>query len=276
MACTESELTVGRPGGGLRGRVVGYYGFRASRRGCHLVVPDGLIWMVFGFGAPIRIADAAGREPAVEAVSLVRPVQLTAVEVRLPPLAQGVVALVTPPTAHRLSGIPMTAWDGRELEPAGLLGVPSAVLGGRLARCGGWPERFRLLDDLFRRRLHGGPPGHSQVDRAWHALRRTGGRVPIEHLAADTGWSRRYLEQRFAEEVGRSPKAIAQVLRLRTAVRRMAAGLPLAEVAARAGFYDQSHFNRVFKAMMGCTPTGLPARRLGREGLGTGLRAGLG
>ncbi|MFG2914020.1 helix-turn-helix domain-containing protein [Kitasatospora sp. NPDC048298] len=253
--------------------MVGYYGFRAGGRGRHLVVPDGVIWMVFGFGAPIRIADATGREPAVEAVSLVRPVQLTAVEVWLPPQAQGVVALVTPPTAYRLSGIPMTVWNDRGLEPSGLLGMPPSLLGRRLACCRGWTERFRLLDSLFRSRLHSGPVGHPQVDRAWHALRRSGGRVPIEHLAADAGWSRRYLEQRFAEEVGRSPKAIAQVLRLQAAVRGMAAGLPLAEVAAAAGFYDQSHFNRVFKAMMGCTPTGLPAGQLGREVLGAGLSA---
>ena len=40
--------------------------------------------------------------------------------------------------------------------------------------------------------------------------------------------------------------------RAKTLLRRT--GIPLAEVAHRCGFADQSHMNRVFGARMGTTP----------------------
>jgi AraC-like DNA-binding protein len=44
-------------------------------------------------------------------------------------------------------------------------------------------------------------------------------------------------------------------LRLDAAARVLSGtGKPLAEVAADAGFYDQSHFTRAFKARFGMTP----------------------
>jgi AraC-like DNA-binding protein len=43
-------------------------------------------------------------------------------------------------------------------------------------------------------------------------------------------------------------------LRIEFACRRILEGEPLAAVALEAGFYDQSHFTRVFKSALGITP----------------------
>jgi transcriptional regulator GlxA family with amidase domain len=40
-------------------------------------------------------------------------------------------------------------------------------------------------------------------------------------------------------------------------------GLELAEIAAQAGFCDQSHMNRAFKKFLGRTPAAARAARLG-------------
>jgi AraC-like DNA-binding protein len=42
--------------------------------------------------------------------------------------------------------------------------------------------------------------------------------------------------------------------RLEQAKKMITAGTPLAEIAATAGFSDQSHFNRQFKKAYGMTP----------------------
>lgn len=156
----------------------------------------------------------------------------------------------------------MNEWSGLHLDPADLFGRRLPHLREQLAECPDWPTRFRLLDRLFAGQIFAGPECHREVAWAWAELQRSCGRVPIQRLAAATGWSRRHLERRFREQVGRSPKDIAQIRRLQEALRLQEAGVPLAHLATRAGFHDQPHFNRAFKAMMGFSPLRLPADRL--------------
>jgi AraC-like DNA-binding protein len=42
------------------------------------------------------------------------------------------------------------------------------------------------------------------------------------------------------------------------AARRVRAGQPLAEIAYTAGYADQPHFNRDFRALVCCTPGEFP------------------
>jgi AraC-like DNA-binding protein len=55
-----------------------------------------------------------------------------------------------------------------------------------------------------------------------------------------------------------APKALARLIRVEDAARRMRAGQPLADVAHAAGYADQPHFNRDFRELVGCTPTEFP------------------
>ncbi|MBW8801034.1 MAG: AraC family transcriptional regulator [Streptomyces sp.] len=46
-----------------------------------------------------------------------------------------------------------------------------------------------------------------------------------------------------------------RVLRFRHALRLLDAHLPLSQIAAACGYYDQAHLNRDFKAMTGRSPS---------------------
>ena len=78
--------------------------------------------------------------------------------------------------------------------------------------------------------------------------------------ARAVGLSPRRLEQIFAENLGLTPAAYAQSLRLQAA-RRMITDTrhPLAEVALRCGFSSASALSRAFKAKFGQSPRGLRA-----------------
>jgi AraC-like DNA-binding protein len=62
------------------------------------------------------------------------------------------------------------------------------------------------------------------------------------------------LARAFRAAFGTSPHRYLVARRIARAQRLMAAGTPLAEAAIAAGFADQSHFTRHFKAHMGLTP----------------------
>jgi transcriptional regulator GlxA family with amidase domain len=86
--------------------------------------------------------------------------------------------------------------------------------------------------------------------------------VPIAALAGDIGWSRRHLAMQFKNEFGLRPKRFARVLRFNRAVRLMSrdGGALLADVAARAGYFDQAHFVREVHEFAGIPPRTLRDR----------------
>ena len=82
-------------------------------------------------------------------------------------------------------------------------------------------------------------------------------------LVRDAGWSRRHFTSRFTRATGLRPKAFARVLRFQRAKELLVRpDASLAAIALDAGYYDQAHLNRDFRAFAGCTPTELMARRL--------------
>ncbi|GHG54563.1 helix-turn-helix domain-containing protein [Streptomyces griseocarneus] len=259
------ELVRRRPCAALAGHVLGYRGFsiaaRPPRR--RLVVPDGLVKVMFGFGEPVRMVDAVDQRRAVRGRSLVNGLGTTAVVGQHTGGLHGITVLLTPPAAHRIFAVPPSEWGPVAAEAAELGGPALAGLGERLDACPDWATRFALLDEVLTERLHAGRPCHPDVIRAWREIARTHGRVRVEDLAATVGRSRRHLERLFRRQIGQTPKAAAQVARLQQALRLQASGMTWAQVAAEAGYYDQPHFDRTFTAMIGCTPTRFRADRAG-------------
>ncbi|MEI2455738.1 MULTISPECIES: helix-turn-helix domain-containing protein [Lysobacter] len=76
-------------------------------------------------------------------------------------------------------------------------------------------------------------------------------------LAGRLGVSAEHASRALTRSYGMSPRALRRELRWRRALRLLATDLPLAEVAAAAGFADQSHLHRIVVAHAGCTPATL-------------------
>ena len=85
----------------------------------------------------------------------------------------------------------------------------------------------------------------------------SGGRPRIGRLAREVGWSRKHQAERFALEVGATPKTVARILRFARARRAILDGAPpsgWAGLAQDYGFADQAHLIREFQALAGMTP----------------------
>ncbi|MEW9616919.1 AraC family transcriptional regulator [Shinella sp. S4-D37] len=85
--------------------------------------------------------------------------------------------------------------------------------------------------------------------------------VTLEDLAGDCGLGRFRLVRDFARLTGLPPHAYLLQRRTELARRLIAAGTPLAEAAAAAGFADQSHMTRNFTRRYGYTPGAYLAAR---------------
>jgi transcriptional regulator GlxA family with amidase domain len=79
-------------------------------------------------------------------------------------------------------------------------------------------------------------------------------RIPLETLAALTGFSPARFSRVFRQHMGVSPQRYISQLRIERARELLAQGMSPAAVADACGFYDQSHFSRHFKGFCGTTP----------------------
>jgi len=161
--------------------------------------------------------------------------------------------------ARRVLGVPAGELANRVVALDAVLGAFAAELTERLGDAPDAVTRHALAQRLLARRLSEGCPPAPEVAYALARIRATRGAVRIETIAAEVGWSRRHLGTRFREAVGLAPKALARLVRVEYAARRLRVGHPLADVAYAAGYADQPHLNRDFRDLVGCTPGEFPS-----------------
>ena len=88
-------------------------------------------------------------------------------------------------------------------------------------------------------------------------------RITVHDLAQLAGVSVAHFAREFKRLMGVPPHTFVMQRRVARARQLLAAGTPIAMVATRAGFTDQSHLTRVFRRELGTTPGKLRSRRSG-------------
>jgi AraC-like DNA-binding protein len=94
------------------------------------------------------------------------------------------------------------------------------------------------------------------VEFCVRALKSADGRLPMEQLTRQTGYTRRYLELLFQRHVGFPPKVLAGIFRFQKFYRKWAQGrsYDLLKGDLYADYYDEAHFCKEFKRMTGYSP----------------------
>ncbi|MGA4996344.1 DUF6597 domain-containing transcriptional factor [Nonomuraea bangladeshensis] len=73
----------------------------------------------------------------------------------------------------------------------------------------------------------------------------------VSEVARDLGLSERQLHRRSLTAFGYAPKILQRIVRFQRALRLARAGVPLATVAAEAGYADQAHLSHEVKRLSG-------------------------
>jgi AraC-like DNA-binding protein len=166
-----------------------------------------------------------------------------------------VVALFRPAGAAAVFSTPLHELFGATAPLDALVARRDAArLGERIAEPADAARRVAIVEDFLAAQASRAARD-PVVDAAIAAIAVCHGAVRIAALADQLGISQDPLEKRFRRIVGGSPKQLASILRVRRAIELGRAGASWSTVAYRAGYFDQSHFIREFRAIVGQPPT---------------------
>lgn len=220
-----------------------------------LIVPDGIVEIVFHYGDPWITTVAGGKsmvQPRSFAVSQMR--QYIEIE------SNGRTGFVSvrfyPWGAYQFFDKPVHSFLDDTVSTAKL-----------------WPKQFEdLMEEL---RTTSGGAGFASVvqgflldrfkerdmndvalDEAVKLIRSTGGQLSIEEVGKRVGLSRKQLERKFVSTVGTTPKTFARISRFLNICHHLEEyrGRTLTRLAHECGYFDQAHFIREFNAFTGFTP----------------------
>ena len=93
------------------------------------------------------------------------------------------------------------------------------------------------------------------VTRALENLHAAEGRVPLEDLAAQSGYSPAHFQRLFKRATGLSPAAYGRVLRLERAQRALSAGERVTDAIYQAGYSAPSRFYQAGEERLGMAPS---------------------
>jgi AraC-like DNA-binding protein len=220
-----------------------------------IVMPDGKTELIVHFGDAFQKRDAQGRYDTQAGVLFAG--QLTTATALRSTGAVGIVAArFKAAGASRFFDFPLKPMTDQVVDFEAVAGRSLNELRQRILEAPTNDARIALVERWLIARL-----GERDDDRivrcAVERIVASDGAIPLSELAREIGFSERQLERRFDQKVGVSPKTLARILRLQRFLQLAGSGAPLVltDAALACGYYDQSHFNRDFKAFAGLSPS---------------------
>jgi AraC-like DNA-binding protein len=273
----HSECALALPAARLRPFIARYLGYRQTglTPGLHRGLPSRHLTFIVSIGPAIEVVVQTDPHQAPASYScVVSGLQARPAAIRYGAHQEGVAVELSPLGARVLLGMPSRElWD-TSVECADVVGRQGWELWERLQGVPDWPTRFAVCDDVLLRWTDADPAVPHELTVAWGALVRSGGTVPVGDLAPAVGWSRQHLARRFRDEFGLGPKLAARIVRFERAaamLRHTPSYTSIAQVAAVCGYFDQSHLDRDFQELAGCTPSRLLAEEVPSVQVDAGL-----
>ena len=222
------------------------------------VLPTGWLDLEVNLGGAIQIYDASGSKPIATCVeSWWVGVWSTYGTVEWPLNIQLVGIHFKPGGAYPFLQFPLSELHNKIVSADVIWGGFAVELYERLCAAPSIPARLALFEQLLLTRLYDTPHGLNGVRYGVTEIARHNGALSIKALREHMGISQNHLLTQFKRMVGISPKALAQLYRLKLVLRSIdpTHAVDWARIAHQAGYYDQAHFSNDFRAFTGHSPT---------------------
>ena len=117
-------------------------------------------------------------------------------------------------------------------------------------------ERIYLIETFLLKKLTRSETIDHIVRSTVDTIMTGNGQLSIEEISKQTKIHRRQLERKFSLTIGLSPKQLSKIIRLQVALKIILTGevKDLTSLAYDNNFYDQSHFIKDFRDLVGITP----------------------
>ncbi len=220
------------------------------------IVPDGCMEMIFHYGDLYRQYMGNGTI-VVQPRCFVIGQLTTPLEIE-PTGITGIFSVRFKPNGFLpfISNIPIKKMENKAVPLTELFGQDGQDLENKVCNAHSVQERITLVEMFLVDRLNRSEAIDHMVRSAVETILTGNGKMIISQLSGQAQISRRQLERKFHLEIGLGPKQLSKMIRLQTTVKMLLNEefTSLTSLALENGYYDQSHFIKDFRELVGATP----------------------
>lgn len=169
-----------------------------------------------------------------------------------------IVIEFNPLGAYRLFRLSYTEVKNQIVQVADMIGNSASALERQLAEAATLDMKLQLLQNFLIKQLQEATPDPI-YDFCINRITYSKGLITVAQLEKETGYSARWLHNKFSEHLGSGPKNLSEIVRFKQFYQAYSTGASLHKLKEYIYeyYYDQSHFLRAFKRFTGSTPTDL-------------------
>lgn len=160
--------------------------------------------------------------------------------------------------AYRLFRLAFAEIKNQIIELPDLAGRNATTVQRNLAEVETLEEKVQVLEHFLIKQLAAAVPDPI-YDYCINRISDTKGLIKVAQLEKETGYTSRWLNRKFSEHLGTSPKNLVEIVKFKQFYEVYSATGKLQSLKDHiySRYHDQSHFLRAFKRFTGFTPTEL-------------------
>jgi AraC-like DNA-binding protein len=158
---------------------------------------------------------------------------------------------------YNFFGLNMVSMVNRRLGLEEFLGEAGNKIHLKIKNVSTTEERIKILEDFLSGYLEAAKPILSIIDEAIDFIDQKNGMLTIDEVLSQFKISRRYLEKKFLEKIGISPKLYARIKRFSYLSNKVVHNQDVdwQDIVFENGFHDQSHLAKDYKAFNQMNPS---------------------
>lgn len=220
------------------------------------IIPDGCIEMTFNFGEKIK-RYTSETDFILQPNAMVMGQRTKSFDI-LPIGSVDTFAICFYPIGFaNFVPIPLENLVDKEKHISELFGqVEAYELEQKMIQATDNQQRIDIIETFFLKILNKKNTISNIVKSTVDTLLKTNGTTPINVLLKDEISKRRQLERHFRKQIGISPKQLSKAIRLQTTLNLLLnkKSETLTDIAYESDYFDQNHFIKDFKDLVGITP----------------------
>lgn len=108
-------------------------------------------------------------------------------------------------------------------------------------------NKINIFESTIGRSITNNAEDHQLIDYLQKQIILSSGNMTIKQLAHDTGYSSRYLRDKFDQNIGISPKKFSTIIRFQRSLNMLINGYCVEDIIFKNGYYDQAHLINDFR-----------------------------